>query len=253
MKQIKTLVIALFLFAGMSSFWGCADLSTDPINGDVTEGFIPVLPSYSGYHGVFASVMFDQLVQGDLQVNYIMGYANLSGSDAGTVLLMNQNILKNGSLGNYVYSSYNPNKPTTLFNVVFDGVSQHNWAISGTGSIPSASFSQESPSDFSLNRSLAGQTIDKTKGFTISWTTPEGPEKYFAYISTTKAGSNEVLVRGSVITGLSEFTFSPAALTTLNGEIRVQVVKYKESEVKIGNKPYVAFAQVVRGFNCKIN
>lgn len=253
MKKIKTLIVYLFLIGLSFNYFGCADLSTDPVNDGISEGFIPVLPNSAGSSGVFASVMFDQLVQGDLQVNYIMGYANLSGSDAGTVLLANQEIKKNGSLGNYIYSSFNPDKPTTLFNVVFDGVSQHNWAISGAGSIPSASFSQESPSDFSLNRSLAGQTIDKTKGFTLSWSSPEGPEKYFAYISTTKAGGNEVLVKGSVITGISQFTFSPEALATLNGEIRVQVAKYKESEVKIGNKTYAVFSQVVRGFNCKIN
>lgn len=257
MKNKIKLLLTSSLLLILSS---CDRLDDNPIFPDDTSGKvsnksgqpIPSLSWLGTPHGILATISFDQVISG-FTINYVMGYAQFGTTnslDAG-IVTVNSNSLSKYTGNAIYYSSFNPNSPSTLTGVNFNG-SAHNWSVGGKNSVPQFDLVVSSPHEFDLNYPLSGATVSKTADLNITWDLTGGSADSVVVFLTPTSGTSTPYT-SSVLKNTGTMKIPASEVAKFSGSVVLQVVKFRYTYTTANNKLYLAVAEIVKSSFLTIN
>lgn len=257
MKKIKLLFTIFLTFA---VFISCSEKKNNPTEPGNTDNGIKnksgqPIPTFEGtnFNGVTAAISYEFAPNPSIPaVSMTMGFAQFGdkGVDAGTVSVNGTALGKLASSGSTYYMSPDPTNPlANLSGVYFDG-SAHNWSVSGGNGVPAFSGSVTSPSSFFITAPASNATVSKASGVTVSWTGGTSSRVLVYMIALSGSGA---AVFSQDLADDGSHTFTASELTSISGQVMIQVVKYRYNEIATGGKSYYAIAEIVKSVNATIN
>ena len=240
-----------------------ATLPTTPSNPAVTNASGqpgPNVSSIPNYGGMMATIQYDYSTPAfppsipSYTLSFILGFAQFgSGVDAGVVRVGTDTLIKQTAGSTAYYMNNFTSGGTGLKSVDFLNGSEHNWTVSGSGSVSamaSGLYTLTPRTPFTINSPADGTTIVKANDLTITWTnTSPSPSDSILIVIVGPGGS--YMKSGIAASGTSQgYTVASSDLGAMTGTCYLQMVKYRYNVVTVTVnsiiKKYVVLAEIVK-------
>ncbi|MCZ7604018.1 MAG: hypothetical protein QY331_06490 [Melioribacteraceae bacterium] len=212
------------------------------------------MPDFGGNSdGVLATINYEfQTMPGFPAAQLSMAFAQFgTGIDGGNVSVNGNSLGKTSQGSTTFYMTPSPSNPTqTLTGVSFDG-SNHNWQVSGNGSVPQMSGGVQSPSNFSLTGPANNATVSKSGGINITWSNASNNSNVLVVLAALDNSGSYYAAEGLSDNG--SYTIPAGDISGISGQAMLQVVKYNYAPVSAGGKTYYAVAEVVKSVTITVN
>jgi hypothetical protein len=250
--MFKAKILVFFVLASlMLSLWGCDQLNkltssndqTTTTPSDVPSQPVPDFSATPSYGGALTTIGFD-LSNFGVSLSWSMAFAKFGqpGIDAGAVTVNGDSVGKKSYNGSTYYSSFDSNSPLSLSHVAFDS-SAHTWIVSGSSGIPALTASIVSPKTFSITKPAMGDTISKSSGALVTWTSPGTADSMMIVIKGS--GSTTFVKAGIANSGSYQLTADNFSTLTAGPAI-LFVVKYRYTLKVSNSKVYAITSEVVK-------
>ncbi len=254
MKHIKFVILMLVTILIIAS---CKEENpTEPVpeeSGNLSGQPLPYSSGADNFNGILATIQYeyDAGVPGFPPVDFAMGYAQFGNMvDAGTVSVNNTNLSKSKQGDRVFYILPGPGSTNQLDNANFDG-SLHQWKVSGSGNIPSFEGEISSAIKFELKTPLNGSTISKNSDLSITWQ-KSGYADQRILINLVSVNDSKVVFSEEDLADNGVYTIESSKINSLNGEVLIQVVKYRAKEISVNGKVYLIISEVVKSVTVSV-
>lgn len=253
----KYYLLFTLMFTGMI-FLGCEKEESNPTGGGSNNTNtnpsgqpMPSFDTLANYNGTLATIYYSTVIMG-FPVDQSMAFARFgaNGVDAGTVSV-NGNTIPATTAGTSTYymlpSATNPTQ--TLTGVNFNG-SNHAWSVGGSANVTAFNASVTSVSNFSVTYPTSSTTHSKSSSLAVNWGGTSSSNQVMIVMTSTSSSGTYI---SSGLSDNGSYTIPSSNLSGFNGQVLLQVVKYRHSIANSGGKNYVLVCEVVKQVTFTIN
>jgi hypothetical protein len=253
-------ILSLVLIVSFLSFFGCKKDSSNPIDtsagGQLGNPSGQPIPTVANVDGWMATILFGYTAPIIGSVDYSMGYAQFGltySVNAGAVTVNANTLTATYNNESTYYTSFSTLSPSTLTGVNFDGTSAHTWTVGGGNGVPAFTASITSPRNFSISSPVSGATVSKASGIPVTWTVVGASASDSIMIVLAPASSGGTAYTSATLSNSGSFTIPASGISSLSGDVLLQVVKFRYALKTVGSKNYAIISEIVRTANFKVN